>query len=200
MMLWGINALQVGDQYWPQVIWARAIDCQSSEILAVQFIDDIIARAEYFDCSASLDDCLTQTATHLRNNTGRGHLLLRSAAISSGIGRALECLTALDLADHPAVGLTTDQIMLMSLLRAKALIGIDKYGDATEVLRRTSSLKATDEQRSEALFLQGWLHMSQARPDEARRALDGVLDRYPYTRFAVKAKVILDRLGAKAKD
>lgn len=98
-----------------------------------------------------------------------------------------DCLSVLDEAEALTTIDTSEQHFPIALLRASALLKMEEYETADDLLESMAKWDGADEDKAQCLFIKACLRLRQGRLQEGKSILRSVLDRYPETSMATKA-------------
>jgi tetratricopeptide (TPR) repeat protein len=100
-----------------------------------------------------------------------------------------ECLAFLDEADELADG-TGEKDFAATMLRASAMLEIEDYDGADELLSQAITWNVADEDKAQCLFVTACLRLKQGRLGGAREILQKLAELYPCSTVAAKARHI----------
>jgi len=192
---WGSNALKTGDKAWTEACWARAIALESDASGVVSLIDGGFDLVCAWGVSSELfEELVTGMVPRIQTPAARRRLLVKAATLHFNGGRFARCLGVLDKADKAAPALADAHDMTVGLMRALSLLRLRKSDDALSQLKQMAAWAGTDAQHARATFLVAWLYLQRNAVFEASMAFRKVMDRYPQTTFAKKAREMVCRL------
>jgi TolA-binding protein len=84
--------------------------------------------------------------------------------------------------------------MKVGLMRSFSLIRQVKLDEAMALLRQMDSWSGPDAEHAQATFLVGWICLQKNAVFDASMTFRKVIDRYPQTPFAAKAREMVSRL------
>ena len=108
------------------------------------------------------------------------------------------CLRELDeadaqVADGPAAG----PALQVGLMRTRALIELERFDEARQLVQRMMHWRGDYESRSKVLYLMAFIHLELYEREEALEVLRRLVDQYPQTRAAEAARKLIENLEEK---
>jgi len=198
LVRWGGDALRHGDRPWALGSWALAINAEQDPGVAGSLVDTVIDLARRSGATPEPGRLLREVLPLVPSATGRRHLLLKIARLLYEEADFAGCLAVLDQADELARTPREKQDMTVGSTRVMCLIRLKKFDEALGFVERMAAWPGTDAQHAQALFLAGWLYLrkdSKAKANaKALAVFRRIVDRYPKTTFAGKARELLQRL------
>jgi tetratricopeptide (TPR) repeat protein len=190
---WGREALGSADADWALALWAAAANARPGPgehlHLLPQLFEAMGANKPPEQADASLQ-VLAQLVPRLSSDDDRHAVQAKIAAIRLERG---EFQAAIEELDRAGSGYET---MAAGFTRALALIRLDKSDEALAALEKMEKMPGSDEERARAAFLIGWIHLRADDRPKASAAFERVVDRYPRSTSAKKAKELLPTLQA----
>jgi tetratricopeptide (TPR) repeat protein len=120
-------------------------------------------------------------------------MLVRMAGLAHEEQLFDDCLALLDEADSLDTG-TGQKDFAVAMLRASAMLELDDYDGADELLAEAAGWDGADENKAQCLFVTACLRLKQGQTKDAREILQKLTDQYPRTSVATKASQLAARL------
>lgn len=102
--------------------------------------------------------------------------------------------TALELLEE-AILLGAAPDVNLGFRRVQSLISTQRYEDALNQLEQMGNWPGEPGDHARRIYLIGWIHLQQNRPDAAKNAFRQAVENYPDTIFSAKCRKLLDRLS-----
>ena len=118
-------------------------------------------------------------------------VLMKLANLAREEGLFDECLDFLDEADALDA---KNKDFIAAMLRASALLELDEYDTADEILADAASWAGTDDNKAQCLFVTACLRLKQGQMKPAREILQTLIEQYPEAIVAARASQLAARI------
>lgn len=202
---WGLDLFNAGDVEWAATFWATAINTQRSPGYAGSLIDLLFEKTVVAHGEAASRSGISVLESVVASLSGgdRGRLQsqillyrrradLAQAKLLFEDGKFEECLSTLDQLDRALPESTGAEDLGTGFMRTLCLIRLARFDDAVSLLSRMEAWPGTDEQHAKRAFLVGWTYLQKEDKLKALPALRRVIERYPNTTFADKARKLTE--------
>jgi hypothetical protein len=139
---------------------------------------------------------LREIAEHTDSAPIRRNTTLRFANALYDGGSFSKVLTAVEQYELAAGPVVETKDLSFGMLRALALIQLDRLDEALQKLSQMSDWPGSEEDHGRAQFLVGWINLQQDHKDRAVEAFKIVVSKYGRSTFAEKAQSLLKELNS----
>lgn len=195
LIRWGYEAWENNSDELAISLWSAAVRPGTDRGDVDSSVRAILARVRCSPRAGEGVGLLETLQPGVADATAGRRLLLGIADLHYVSGQFDECLSALARAE--TLGERGEQAsadMTSTMARARCLLAQQKFNDALEVLNNASQLQGTDEQRAEAMFLVGWIHLNSNRLAEATTQFEKLMSTYPAAPVTDRARRLMANL------
>lgn len=196
---WATHALNAGHDVYAAVFWADALILESHRadigLGDNPLILDLGEQLRALPDSDRAVNVLNRIMSSVEDDTNVGQLAFLLATILYGQGSMDDALAMLD----KAASILSDkwsgeETLTAGLIRVVALIKLQRINDAASVLKELEDVQGYSDQAAQVVFLRGWIGLNRNRTSEALQAFRCVVDEYPSSSYADKARELIQRL------
>jgi len=191
---WAGDALLWSQPEWSRLFWVMAINDRDTPGGVIDCIDAIYTKLRQGLRIADAERFLKSMIEHTPDVTAKRNLLLKIALLLHDQGKFKECLETLIRADTFMTNKEAEQDIAVGFIRAMSLIRTRDFTQAIALLNDMQTWPGTPEQHARSLFLLGWIYLQNNNVEQSLLALQGVVDKYPRTAAARKAKQLAAHL------